>query len=88
MFYIAPSFGVNYGHIWTKVDFPAYLLKDLKETFNSWAPFIETDFYFNFVPDWRLCVGVQYSWSWSDITIAKLGKSKSKSQGFAYSIFT
>jgi hypothetical protein len=85
-FLIAPSFGVNYGHIWTKVDFPAYQLKNLTETFKSWAPFIEADIYYTFVPSWRICAGVQYSWSRSDIKIDKLGKSKSKSQGFAYSL--
>ncbi len=85
-FLIAPSFGINYGYIRTKVDFPAYQLKDLTETFNSWAPFIEADIYYTFIPSWRVCAGVQYSWSRSDIEIQKLGKSKSKSQGFAYSI--
>ncbi|MBA3603788.1 MAG: autotransporter domain-containing protein [Parachlamydiaceae bacterium] len=84
-FLIAPSFGVNYGHIKTKIDFPAYQLKDLTETFKSWAPFIEADIYYTFIPGWRVCAGVQYSWSRSDIKIAKL-ESKSKSQGFAYSI--
>lgn len=86
IFLIAPSAGVTYGHIWTKIDFPALMLKNLSESFKSWAPFVELDLYYTFIKNWRLCVGVQYAWSHSNITIAKLGKSKSDCQGFAYSL--
>ncbi len=83
---VAPSFGANYSHIWTRINFIPLQLKDLKETFNAWAPFIELDIYYTFMAKWRLCYGIQYSWSRSHITVEKLAKYKSKSQGFAHSI--
>lgn len=88
---IAPGIGMNYCHVWTKIDIPTFFLKDLREDFKSWAPFLSLDLYYNFAKSWRICLSVQYAWSKTRTTIhglpGRLGKSKSKSksEGFAYS---
>lgn len=84
---IAPSFGVTYSHLWTKINFAPLQLKHLREKFKSWAPYVALDIYFNFKPSWRVCAGVQYAWSWTKTSIQRLIKDdKSHSEGFAYSI--
>lgn len=84
---IAPSVGVTYSHLWTKIDFEPLQLIGLREKFRSWAPYLGLDLYFNFRPDCRVCVGAQYAWAWTKTSIQKLVKNdKSHSQGFAYSI--
>lgn len=82
---ITPIVGGNYCHVWTKIDIPAFLLKNLNENFRSWAPYVGLDFYYTFIPTWRLSLGVQYAWSRTKTTIQHIGKSKSKSEGFSYS---
>lgn len=84
---IAPSAGVTYSHLWTKIDFEPLQLTNLREKFKSWAPYIGLDLYFNFRPDWRVCLGAQYAWSWTKTSIQRLVKNdKSHSEGFSYSI--
>lgn len=83
---ISSSVGINYGHIWTKINVAALQLENLRENFKSWAPFIGCDFHYTFVPSWRICVGVQYAWSRTKTSIQHLVKNdKSDSKGFAYS---
>lgn len=86
-FSIAPSAGVTYSHLWTKIDFAPLQLTHLREKFKSWAPYVGLDLYFNFKSHSRVCIGVQYAWSWTKTSIQRLVKNdKSHSQGFAYSI--
>lgn len=89
-FLISPSIGANYCHLWTKINlpipFPPFKLENIKENFKSWAPYIALDIYYTFIPTWRICAGIQYSWSKTKTTLVHIGKSKSKSEGFAYSL--
>jgi hypothetical protein len=83
---ISPAVGGNYNHIWTKIDVPHFQLKNLRENFKSWAPFLSCDFHYTFIPSWRICIGVQYAWSHTKTSIQHLVKNdKSKSEGFTYS---
>lgn len=82
----SPAVGVNYSHLWTKIDVPMLQLKNLRENFRSWAPFISMDMHYTFVPTWRVCLGVQYAWSHTKTSIEKLVKNqKSSPEGFVYS---
>lgn len=86
-FSISPSAGFTYSHLWTKIDVAPLQLTDLRERFKSWAPYAAIDFYFSLRPDSRVCIGVQYAWSWTKTSIQHLvNNDKSHSEGFAYSI--
>ncbi len=87
---ISPLVGVTYSHLWTKINlpipFPPFQLKNIRENFKSWAPNVCLDVYYTFIPTWRICAGIQYSWSKTKTTLVHVGKFKSKSEGFAYSL--
>jgi hypothetical protein len=84
---ISPSVGMNYSHVWTKIDVPPLQLENLRENFKSWAPYLSCDLHYTFAPSWRVCLGVQYAWSRTKTSIQHLVKNnKSKSEGFAYSV--
>lgn len=89
-FTVSPSVGATYSHLWTKINLPIpdtpIILKDIREHFKSWAPYVCLDLYYTFIPTWRLCAGIQYSWSKTKTTLVHVTKQKSKSEGFAYSL--
>lgn len=83
---IAPMVGVSYTHLWTKIDFPPFMLENLQERFKSVSPFIGIDLYWTICPGLRLSGSFQYSWSRTHTTIQKLIKDKSRSKGPIYGL--
>jgi len=86
-FAVAPSIGIQYTHIWTRVDFPFFALENLQEKFKSWSPYLALELYYTFTPGWRLSGSYQYAWSRTKTTIEHIVKnSKSKADGPNYGI--
>jgi hypothetical protein len=81
---VAPTAGIGYCHLWTKIDLPQYMLTDLQERFKSLSPYVGIDLYITLCEGWRLVGSYQYSWSRTHTTIEKVAKSKSHSQGPVY----
>lgn len=80
---VSPSVGYMYNHLWTRIDLGP--MKNLRENFKSWAPFVAFDVYYTFIPTWRVGVGLQYSWSRTSTTIKNVVKNvKSTPEGFTY----
>lgn len=86
-FTVSPSVGVTYSHLWTKIDIEPLQLKNLRENFRSWAPYLSFDIYYNFCSSSRIGFNIQYAWSHSKTSIQKVTKNhKSSPEGFAYSV--
>lgn len=82
--FIAPSIGVSFSHLWTRVDLPQVSLKNLKQNFKSVSPTLSLDVQYNFGHGCRMIATVQYAWAHTHTSVAHLFNSKSHSQGFNY----
>lgn len=86
---VSPLLGMNYSHVWTKIDIPAYGLENLNEKFKAWAPYIGLEACCNLNEGWRVYGSIQYAWSRSKTIINskgdKLVDEKSSCKGPTYS---
>lgn len=83
---LSPSVGIGYSHLWTKIDFPALGLENLKEKFKSLSPFVGIDAIYTIQKGLRLNLSVQYAWARTHTSIAQVvRRQKNHSQGFNYS---
>lgn len=80
-FYFTPTAGVTYSRLRSHIDFPQFMMIDLKQTFRSFGPYVGMDVQWCFTDKWRVAVGFQYSWSHTHVNIQSLVKAKDNSKG-------
>ncbi len=83
---VSPTVGYGYNYISTYIDLVDFGLKDLKETFHSYGPYVGVELYYKIKEDFRVVGSIQYSWSRTHTLIEHLVNSKDHSQGFNYAL--
>lgn len=83
---VAPSVGMTWSHLHTRVDLEQFGLFDLRERFRSSSPFIGFEFCYTFAEKWTLMGLYQYAWSRTHTKIGHVVSDHSHSEGPNYSL--
>lgn len=78
---VTPSVGCTFTDLSTHIDIPAVLLKDIKETFRSIAPYVCVEMTYRIVKGFRVSGMVQYAWSRTHTKLKGLLDSHSNAKG-------